>query len=456
MPRALVVSSVAGLALCAVFLGLAVKIGGDDVFHDARSLEPMKPLIDLASHKTWQWNGGDTLALDAPINIRYLPKASLQGAPQGSPQVSLTGPAEVLRHVKVSDGRIATDTNIPRASGRKIEAVVSGATIRKFVINGGENLDLGEIDQQGLDLHVNGSGTVSGRGKVEHLNLTIAGSGKANLGGLSVTGDSNVSILGSGDASLSPLGRVKLFIAGNGDLQLLTKPSELRQTIVGSGSARQLTGEEAKKAATYSYKYDYDYKYDYGAQAAKDASRIGSDAANSAIRSVLGPGGVGDIAAEAARKGIESADIDRHVQEGIAKGLANADRHMPPMPPFPPAGPQVLEKDGKVVVPSHDNVDLGHVERDSLDVTIAASGSVTAEGKVDRLTVSVMGSGNANLGKLAARRVSVMVMGSGSATVAPSESLKATIMGSGDVHLVTKPASVQQSIMGSGHIVQER
>ncbi len=445
MPNALIISSVAGLTLCATCLGLAVKIGGDDVFHDARSLEQMKPLIDLASHKTWRWNGGDTLALDAPINIRYEPKVSPQGTPQGSPQVSLRGPAEMLQHVKVSDGRIALDTNIPRASGRKIEAVVSGATIRKFVINGGENLDLGEIDQQGLDLHVNGSGTVSGRGKVEQLNLTIAGSGQANLGGLSVMGDSNVSILGSGDAALSPHGKVKLFIAGSGDLKLLTKPSELRQTVVGSGSARQLTGDEAKKAAVYSYKYDYDYKYDYGEQAAKDAmrsvdtARIASDAANNATRSVLGTGGIGDIAAQAAKKGIESAQIDRHVREGVARGLLQTDPGT-----------------GGVFIRGSNDTDLGHIEQEALTVTVANSGSLTAEGKVDRLTVNVMGSGNARLGKLTARTVTVSVMGSGSATVAPSESLKATIMGSGDVHLVNKPASVQQSIMGSGHIVQER
>src|SRR5262249_48557324 len=93
MPRTLVLTSTAGLLLCAVFLGLAVRIGGDDIFHDARSFEQMKPLIDLASHKSWQWKGGDTLALDAPINIRY--------QPEGTPGVSLTGPADLLEHVRV-------------------------------------------------------------------------------------------------------------------------------------------------------------------------------------------------------------------------------------------------------------------------------------------------------------------------------------------------------------------
>jgi hypothetical protein len=239
MSRTLVISSAAGLLLCAVFLGLAVRIGGDDIFHDSRSLQQLKPLIDVATHKAWRWNGGDTLAMDAPINIRYEAK--------GSPQVSVTGPAELVQHVRVSDGRIGADTSVTRASGRKLEAVVSGMPIRKFVVNGGENLDLGDIDQPGLDLYLNGSGTVNGRGKVDRLNLTIAGPGKANLGGLSVAGDARISILGSGEASLSPHGAVRLFIAGSGNLQLLTRPEELRETQVGAEEANPVGGEKPRK-----------------------------------------------------------------------------------------------------------------------------------------------------------------------------------------------------------------
>lgn len=405
MPHPLVISAAGGLLVSALSFGLAVKIGGDDIFHDARALEPMKPLIDLASHKAWHWSGGDTLALDAPINIRYEPK--------GSPQVSLTGPAELLQHVRVSDGRIAADASVTRASGKRMEAVVSGIPIRKFVVNGGENLDLGDMDQPGLDLHVNGSGTVSGRGKVDRLNLTIAGPGKANLGGLEVTGDAKISILGSGDASLSPHGRVRLFIAGSGSLQLLTKPSDLSQTIMGSGEISQLGGEAAKEALK-----------------AQEIARS---------------------ATEAALQAVDNAQIGERVRRQVERQMAA----MPPVPPVPPMPPDIIERGGRVVVPGNRNVDLGHVERDSLNVTIANSGSLTAEGKVDRLTVNIMGSGHANLGKLAARSVTVMVMGSGDATVAPDEKLTANIMGSGDVHLTTRPASIQRSIMGSGRVIEE-
>jgi hypothetical protein len=431
MSRTLVIATIAGLGLCGASLGAAVLVGGDDIFHDPRSLGGVKPLIDLATHKAWRWNGGDTLALDAPINIRYQPKASAQG---DAPQVALIGPADVLEHVKVGDGRITADASVTRAGGRRVEAVVSGAPIRKFVINNQENLDLGEINQKDLDLHLNGNGTVFGRGKVDRLNLTIAGQGNAKLGGLEVMGDSKISILGSGDATLSPHGKVRLFVAGSGDLRLLTKPTELHRTIIGSGEVMQLEGEAAKKALE-----------------AVDASRIASDTAREAIRSSLGDGWVGEIASEAVRKGIEDAQIDRHVRDGLDRGMARLDRQMERQ-----MDRGIDRTEDSVTVRNHRGIDLGHIDQQRLKVTVLASGSVDAEGKVDLLQVQVMGSGEVNLGKLAARRVEVTIAGSGDVTVAPGDELKVNIMGSGDVHLTTKPARVEQKILGSGHIIEPR
>ena len=147
MSRMLAILSAAGLALCAGFLGLAFLIGGDNVFHDQRSLGRIKPLLDLATRKEWRWEGGDTLALNAPVNVRYEAK--------GPPRVSVTGPAETMQHVRVGDGRIVSD-RAPRRDEPKMEAVISGVPIRKFVVNGRENLDLGHIEQESLDVHLNG------------------------------------------------------------------------------------------------------------------------------------------------------------------------------------------------------------------------------------------------------------------------------------------------------------
>jgi len=391
MSRKLVIATIAGLAVCGASLGAAILVGGDDIFHDPRSLGEIKPLIDLATQKTWHWNGGDTLALDAPINIRY--------QAEGKPQVSITGPAEAVRHVQVSEGRIGTDNSLSRKNGRNVEAVVSGIAIRKFVVNGGEHLDLGTVKQPNLDLHINGNGTVSGSGDVERLNLILAGPGKADLGGLSVRDNARVAILGNGEASLAPRGDLRLFIAGNGKLNMTTKPRNISQTILGNGEVQQLTGAALEEVR----------------EEAREAAREAAQEAREALKNLPSP-------------------------------------PMPPMPPMPMSG-GVTQTDDSVTVRNSRDVDLGRIEQQRLKVTVLASGSVTAVGKVDLLQVQVMGSGEANLGRLNARRVEVTIAGSGDVTTAPGDELKVHIMGSGDVHLTTRPARVQQTILGSGKII---
>src|SRR3569833_485566 len=167
MSMTLAVISVLVLLLCGVFLGLARAIGGDQVFHDPRALEGVRPLIDMSTRKEWRGAGGDTLAMDAPMTVRY--------RPQGRPNVSVTGPADAIEHVRFNAGRISADSSVPASAKSKVEAVVSGIAIRKFVVNGGENLELGEIDQDTLDIHINGNGRVRGDGKVRELFLSLNG-----------------------------------------------------------------------------------------------------------------------------------------------------------------------------------------------------------------------------------------------------------------------------------------
>ena len=108
MSRMLAIIAAVCLSLSAVFLGLAYVIGGEAVFHDPHSLEGIRPLIDLATHKEWHWTGGDSLAVNAPVNLRYEPK--------GKPNVTVTGPAGMVEHVQFTDGRIATDSVVTTPS----------------------------------------------------------------------------------------------------------------------------------------------------------------------------------------------------------------------------------------------------------------------------------------------------------------------------------------------------
>lgn len=385
MSRMLAIFSVVGLALCACFLGAAFWIGGDDIFRNPGSMRGMKPLIDMATRKEWRWQGGDTLALNAPVNVRY--------EPRGAPGISVTGPADMMKNVRVGEGRIAS--NAPaRSNGRKLEAVVSGVSIRKFVVNGGENLQLGKIDQDALDVHINGAGSVSGEGRVGQLNLVIAGPGDANLGKLSVTDEAKVSILGNGSASLAPQGDLRLFIAGNGRLELRSKPRSISRTILGSGDVSTVPQAPNPPAPT--------------------------------------------VAVEVTVPMV--ADIQKEMV-------------LPPQT-MSDANVRANSETGDYMVHGSRAADFGRIERETAKISVMSSGSATAEGKVDRLQVNVMGSGRARLGNLAARDVAVTVAGSGSAVISATGNVKITILGSGNVQLLTKPERIDRHILGSGRIIE--
>jgi hypothetical protein len=408
MSRMLAILSATGLVLCAAFLGLAFLIGGDDVLRDQRSLERIKPLIDLATRKEWRWDGGDTLALNAPVNVRYEPK--------GPPGVSVTGPAELMKDVRVGEGRIASEA--PRHSnGRKLEAVVSGIAIRKFVVNGGENLNLGHIDQRELDVHLNGAGTVSGEGRVDELNLVIAGPGNADLGKLSVTADAKVSILGNGTASLAPKGNLRLFIAGNGRLSLLSQPKTISRTILGSG--------------------------DVGPAPVAPEPPPPPPPLPSMPPPPPPPPMSAQIEQQVHKIERQVHKIEQQAQNIQQQAMANAKVYS-------------NTATGEFVLSGSRDTNFGRIERESARISVMNSGTATAEGKVDRLTVNVMGSGKAQLGKLSAREILITVAGSGEATIAPGESANITILGSGKVYLQTRPQRIDRRIMGSGEIVEAR
>jgi hypothetical protein len=397
----------AGLALCAGFLALAWWLGGDDLFHDPRAMQGLKPLIDMATRKEWRWSGGDTLALDTPMTIRYEPKGMAEG---GKPVIAVTGPADSVRHVHFSNGRIGADTAVPVPVRDTLKAVVSGVPIRKFVVNGGQTLELGHVDQDELSVYVNGGGTVSGDGRVGNLNLTLNGPGEANLGDLSVE-DAKINILGPGDVTLSPHGDVKLFMAGNGHVVLKTRPASIKRTILGNAVIETPDGVEVSPPPVRPR----------GATPATPPTPAPTPMPMPMPAPMPTP--------------------------MIAPVPPTPMRDATPATPVPPE--EINATGGR-------NRDLGHFDQNRLTINVSGSGSVRAEGRVEELTVNIQHSGNANLGDLAARKVTVHLMGSGNAKVSPSDEADISIMGSGNVTLMSKPPVIRRAIMGAGRIIGAR
>ena len=83
---------------------------------------------------------------------------------------------------------------------------------------------------------------------------------------------------------------------------------------------------------------------------------------------------------------------------------------------------------------------------------LAGSGILTIAGTADQLDARLAGSGNMQLGQLAARSVMASVPGSGRLEVQATQTLDASISGSGAVFYSGHPATLMQSVNGSGAI----
>jgi len=95
---------------------------------------------------------------------------------------------------------------------------------------------------------------------------------------------------------------------------------------------------------------------------------------------------------------------------------------------------------------------MKNVDQPELALSIAGSGTIHAQGKVDRATVKVAGSGDARLGELAAKQITIDISGSGTVEARPKDSADIRISGSGDVRLLERPADLRSKISGSGRV----
>ena len=87
-----------------------------------------------------------------------------------------------------------------------------------------------------------------------------------------------------------------------------------------------------------------------------------------------------------------------------------------------------------------------------LVVDLSGSGNIAVDGVADRVTISLPGSGNIECKGLKAKSAKVTLMGSGTVTVYASETLDASVAGSGAIRYDGSPAQVTKSITGSGTI----
>ena len=98
------------------------------------------------------------------------------------------------------------------------------------------------------------------------------------------------------------------------------------------------------------------------------------------------------------------------------------------------------------------NLSVSGVTGPVFAVDLAGSGEITVTGTADSVSINLPGSGNVHCDGLKARSAKVTLLGSGIVTVYASESLDASILGSGTIRYSGNPAQVTKNISGSGTI----
>jgi hypothetical protein len=91
-------------------------------------------------------------------------------------------------------------------------------------------------------------------------------------------------------------------------------------------------------------------------------------------------------------------------------------------------------------------------DQPDLAIEINGSGELTGTGKTQALSLAIAGSGDATLTQMTIQDATISVAGSGNAEVAARGAVQVDIAGSGDVVLTTKPASLSSNIDGSGDL----
>jgi hypothetical protein len=236
MVHKLAIAAIIGLSTCAVCMGAAAAIGGQEIgktfdgmdfsmFGDQPRCEAVAGAT--ATSRDLDWDGSDSISLSVPGTSRY--------SPTNDRKVHITGDPQALAHIRVRDGHIEMNCNGHwRFGDTDIAITLPGGEFKKFSIAGSGRLTLDNLNQEKLKVSIAGSGNIKANGKVGETEIHIAGSGDADLGQVA-TRETTVRIAGSGNTDIAPTEGADIHIAGSGDVNLHTNPKRLETHIAGSG-----------------------------------------------------------------------------------------------------------------------------------------------------------------------------------------------------------------------------
>jgi hypothetical protein len=157
----------------------------------------------------------------------------------GTQSLSVTTDDNILPLVTTEsrDGTLTVGSreNTSYSPTDEVAYAVTATTFSGVTIRGSANVTVTGIDTDTFSVTVAGSGNVDLAGSADSLDISIPGSGRIDAEDLTVR-SADISINGSGSAAVNTSDELDVTINGSGSVTYLGSPTNVSQSINGSGS----------------------------------------------------------------------------------------------------------------------------------------------------------------------------------------------------------------------------
>ncbi len=151
-------------------------------------------------------------------------------------KLEVSGDSNILPHIitRIKGNTLQITTSKTICPKKLLEVRVSADNIEKVTASGAVDLSISGVDNNKLDLEIDGAGDIKASGKTKNFRVDVSGSGDLKAKDLKAE-NVEVSINGAGNAVVNASKKLKAEINGAGDIVYYGNPKDVIQEISGAG-----------------------------------------------------------------------------------------------------------------------------------------------------------------------------------------------------------------------------
>ncbi len=132
----------------------------------------------------------------------------------------------------VVDGELIIDSSKSFSTQSEIKITISTPSLKAIKSDGASEIKVSGLSEKNLKINLNGSGTLSGSGKVSNLNVKIDGSVEVDLGSLKVK-NAVVMVKGASELKLFVSDKLDATAYESSEINYIGNPKSVKKNVTG-------------------------------------------------------------------------------------------------------------------------------------------------------------------------------------------------------------------------------